>query len=98
MKDFKLSKEREEALFNMANSILLKRKEERLKQSLFNRLNANIIAAKQSFTFNINLSHMLIPAIAAVLILLITTPKIEYYEDFIDLETTVTTPDFEEGN
>lgn len=96
MTEFKMNKSREEKLFEDVNLLLKQRRERSVKKSFSSKADGYKKAIKKSLTFDINLTHILIPAIVAVFVILLIPTKTEYYDDFIDLGTTVLTPEIEE--
>ena len=88
MKEFKLSPEKEAELFARANSILDTRKELfQKRQNKWNRI-SEFFSLKE-FNLELKIAPLLIPATAAIIILLLSADPIEYENNFIELGTSV---------
>lgn len=96
MKEFKLSKEREERLFADANMILDMRREKLTAKKNRKQFVSNLISNfKMSIDFKV--APLLLPVTAAVVILLLSAPTIEYDGNFIDIGTTILDSEMDQG-
>ncbi len=88
MKEFKLSSKNEERLFSEANQILDQRRE-RSAEKAYKRQRLNVFLSQFKLSVDLKVAPLLIPVTAALIILLLSAPSIEYDGNFIDIGTTV---------